>query len=300
MATIFLSDDDDLFDIRRDNVFKAVFGKDTPESSGALSKLVSALIGRDVTIISLLANELSIENIQDRLLRFDINCRAESGELINVEMSLNPKSFEHIRMEFHVARLFSAQDIKGIHRNYNNLKQTYQITILAKGNFFDDEEFLHNFEYYDPEHQVSLNGRTRIISLELSKLERIVEKPVGEMSKSEQWAVFFEYLTHKEKRSRINEIVALEEGIAMASSVLVKVSKDEEERARIQRQEKTEMDWASYMAEAKEEGLQKGIEKGQEKERKKLLEMINQVNSLEELKQQLMSSQFLDVVSLDS
>jgi len=283
MATVFLSDDDDLFDIRRDNVFKAVFGKDTPESTGALSKLVSALIGRDITIISLLANELSIENTRDRQLRFDINCRAESGELINVEMSLNPRSFEHIRMEFHVARLFSAQDIKGVNRNYNDLKQAYQITILSKDRFFSDEEFLHTFEYYDPEHHISLKGKTRIISLELSKLERVVEKPVGEMSKSEQWAVFFEYLTSKEKRSRINEIVALEEGIAMASSVLVKVSKDEEERARIMRQEKTEMDWASYMAEAEKEG--------QEKERQKFLEMINKVSSLDELKEQLLKTQ---------
>ena len=283
MATVFLSEDDDLFDIRRDNVFKAVFARDTPESMGALSKLVSALIGKDVSIVSLLANELSIENIQDRLLRFDINCRAESGELINVEMSLNPKSFEHIRMEFHVARLFSAQDIKGIHRNYNNLKETYQITILVKGNFFSDEEFLHNFEYYDPEHLVPLGGRTRIISLELSKLEKVVDKPVGEMSKSEQWAVYMEYLTDMSKRSKINEIADCEEGIAMANSVLIKVSKDEEERARILRQEKTEMDWASYMAEAEE----KGLEKGRFKEREFILGLLNQGLTTEEIKQHL-------------
>ena len=207
MDKVFLSEDDEIFDIRKDGVFKAVFTKDTPESTGALAKLVSALIGRDVSIVSLLANEPSIENIQDRQLRFDINCRAESGELINVEMSLNPKSFEHIRMEFHVARLFSAQGIKGTYRNYNDLKKAYQITILAKDRFFPDEEFFHTFEYYDPERRVSLNGRSRIISLELSKLERVVEKSVGEMSKSEQWGVYLEYLTDRSKRSKINEIV---------------------------------------------------------------------------------------------
>jgi hypothetical protein len=37
---------EELIDIRMDNVFKAVFTKDTPESFGALSALLSALTGR--------------------------------------------------------------------------------------------------------------------------------------------------------------------------------------------------------------------------------------------------------------
>ena len=46
MMKIRFDDDDDLIDIRFDNVFKAVFTKETPASRGALSRLVSALIGR--------------------------------------------------------------------------------------------------------------------------------------------------------------------------------------------------------------------------------------------------------------
>jgi len=43
---------DDLIDIRYDNVFKAVFTKDTPESKGALSRLVSTLIKRNILFIT--------------------------------------------------------------------------------------------------------------------------------------------------------------------------------------------------------------------------------------------------------
>jgi len=39
---IQFDDSDDLIDICYDNVFKAVFTKETPESRGALSRLVSA------------------------------------------------------------------------------------------------------------------------------------------------------------------------------------------------------------------------------------------------------------------
>ena len=265
MTTIFLEDDDDPIDIRRDNVFKAVFARETPESIGALSRLVSGLIGREISIVSTLANEPPINSLEDRQLRLDINCRAKDGELINVEMCFHPQPFEPVRLEFHTAKLFSGQDIRGADKSYNKLNKTYQISILAKERFFPDEDFFHTFEYYDPEKCVSLNGRTRIITLELSKLKPVVEKPAKEMSNPERWAVYFEYLTDKGKRSKINEIVSQEEGIAMASSLLIKVSRDEEERARIMRDEKIELDYQSYMTYAKEEGIEIGEKRGHTK-----------------------------------
>jgi hypothetical protein len=39
-----------VLDIRYDQVFKAVFTRDTPKSKGALSDLISALIGRTVAV----------------------------------------------------------------------------------------------------------------------------------------------------------------------------------------------------------------------------------------------------------
>jgi hypothetical protein len=93
MAKIRFDDADDLIDICLDNVFKAVFTRDTPESQGALSKLLSALIGRELSVIGVVANEPAIDNLRDRQIRFDINCRIDDGEPVNVEMSLNPDPF---------------------------------------------------------------------------------------------------------------------------------------------------------------------------------------------------------------
>ena len=59
MDKIFLLDDDDPIDIRHDNVFKSVFTRNNPASQGALSRLVSALIGRDISIITIAANDRS-------------------------------------------------------------------------------------------------------------------------------------------------------------------------------------------------------------------------------------------------
>jgi len=261
---IFFKETDDIVDIRYDNVFKAVFTGGTPTSKKALSRLISALIGREITVISINANEPPINNVRDRQISFDINCKARDGELINVEMSLNPAPFEPVRLEFHVAKLFTGQDIKGTDQDYDDLKQVYQIAILAKKRFFQDEEFFHSFEYYDPAREVSLNGRSRIITLELSKLDEIIKKSVEEMSAPEHWAIFFKYLTDKSKRRKINEIIEFEEGIAMASEVLINISKDEKERFRLMSEYKYELDTQSKMVTAKREGIQEGIEKGRQ------------------------------------
>jgi hypothetical protein len=206
----YFTEDDDPVDIRYDNVFKAVFTRGTPESQVALSRLVSALIGRELSIVAITANEPAVEDLRDRQIRFDINCRAGDGEPVNVEMSLNPDRFEPVRLEFHIGKLFTGQDIRGKDKTYNDLKQAYQVAILDKECFFEDDIPLHTFEYYDPLHGVSLNGRSRIITLELSKLDKVVEKPVKDMSAPELWGVFFRYLQDKAKRSIINEILELE------------------------------------------------------------------------------------------
>jgi hypothetical protein len=55
MKNIKFEPTDDIIDICQDNVFKAVFTKDTAESRLALSKLISCLIGRELTVTLIVA-----------------------------------------------------------------------------------------------------------------------------------------------------------------------------------------------------------------------------------------------------
>jgi predicted transposase/invertase (TIGR01784 family) len=270
MAVIRFDEAEDLIDICMDNVFKAVFARDTPESLGALSGLLSALTGRDLTVVAITANEPPIDNLRDRQIRFDINCKAGEGRLINVEMSLNPDACEPVRLEFHAGKLFTGQDIRGMDKSYDDLKEAYQVAILAKERFFEDEEFLHNFEYYDPIRRVYLGGRSRIVTAELSKLDRIIEKPAVEMTASEHWGIFFRYLTDKGRRKTINEVLKYEEGIAMAGEVLLRISRDEAERARLISEYKYVVDTQSKVVQAKREGRREGRQEGRQEVARKL------------------------------
>jgi predicted transposase/invertase (TIGR01784 family) len=85
---------------------------------------------------------------------------------------------------------------------------------------------------------------------------------------AEQWAVYFRYVTDRSKRTKINEVIANEEGIAMASEVLITISKDDAERARLRSEWKYEMDFQSKMVEAKREGWKAGQKAGQKAGRK--------------------------------
>jgi predicted transposase/invertase (TIGR01784 family) len=281
MKKIYFEENDDLIDICMDNVFKAVFTKNTPESQGALAKLLSAIIGRELSVITLTANEPAIDNLRDRQIRFDIHCRAANGELVNVEMSLNPDTFEPIRLEFHAGKLFTGQDIRGADKTFDDLKPAYQIAFLVKEEFFEDEAFLHSFEYYDPERRISLNGRSRIITLELAKLEGIVEKPVKEMSEQEHWAVFFRYLPDRTKREKINEILEYEEGIVMASEVLLTISRDEVERARLMSEYKYVVDTQSKVVQARREGDQKGYSRAKTEDQEQIRRMAEEIRELQ-------------------
>ncbi|WP_461255237.1 Rpn family recombination-promoting nuclease/putative transposase [Treponema sp. R80B11-R83G3] len=247
-------DGERILDIRYDQVFKAVFTKDTSASRGALSALISALIGRVVKVETIIANEPPVDDLRQRYLRFDVACRTEKSEPVNVEMSFNPNADELVRLEYYEAKLFIGQDIHGEEKNYSDLKETYQIAILAKHQFFPDEELIHNFLYYDPKISVPLGGKTRIITVELIKTKPIADKPIEDMTTAELWAVYFQYLTDEGKRAKIIDIINREEGIAMATETLSKITQDEIEYARMTTLLKSELDYQSGMVCAKREG----------------------------------------------
>jgi predicted transposase/invertase (TIGR01784 family) len=142
--------DADIIDIRFDQAFKAVFTRDTPQSRGALRGLLSSLIRRDISSLSITANEPPANSPGERQIRFDLSCVFNGGELANIEMTLFPRASEVLRMEFHLSRLFVTQDIRGNSKGYRDLKLTYQISIVNK-NLFADEAPVHRFEYYDEE-----------------------------------------------------------------------------------------------------------------------------------------------------
>jgi len=251
-----------ILDLRYDMAFKAVFTRDSEKSRLALSDLISSLIGRTVLVDTITANEPASAYKGQKKIRYDIACRSKNGELINVEMSFNPINDELYRLEYYASRQFVGQDIEGDDKEYSDLKESYQIAILAQRMFFPDKNLTHTFQFNDLQTQVSLNGKMRIITLELEKAAVFIDKPIEEMIEAEAWAAFFQYLTDETKREKIKEIINNEEGIAMAVKILGTFSQKEIDYIRETAEIKARLDWNSYIKDAKQEGMKKGLEEG--------------------------------------
>ena len=66
MDKIHFDIDDDIINPCWDNVFKAVFVRDTPESRQALEYLMSAILKRNLTVLTTIANEPPVDSVNER------------------------------------------------------------------------------------------------------------------------------------------------------------------------------------------------------------------------------------------
>jgi predicted transposase/invertase (TIGR01784 family) len=279
MEVLMNNDSEHIIDICQDGVFKAVFTKDTPESRAAITSLLSAFIGKELTVISITTNEVPIDDLRQRQIRYDISVVFNDGELANIEVTVNPQPEENLRMEYYVSRLYVSQDIRGKDRSFKDLKPTYHLSIIAGHAAFKDKAWAHKFVYYDPVRNIALGGRTAIVAVELTKLDEIVKKPPAEMSRQEKWAVYFGYYTDSGKQGLLREIEALEEGIKMAETVVKGFTQEQLEYLRETSLIGLEMDRKYQMRELYE-AEQKGIVTGQ----KKLIDLWESGKTLEEAK----------------
>jgi predicted transposase/invertase (TIGR01784 family) len=257
MLRVVLKPDDQkqIADILYDQMFKAVFAGNSQNSHGAIEHLLKAIIGRDLKVIGIKPSEPAVKDEREKQIRFDVHCDFATGEHAEIEVTLYPDLDEAIRSEYYLARLHNIQMTKGV--KYKDFKASYQITFFGNETYYDDEFFLHSFEFYDKEHNIALGGITRIFTIELTKLESILKKSVDEMSQIERWSIYLYYLKDETKLDVINQIVEKEEGVAMATAELLEFTRDNPEAVRRFQREKHELD--AQVAELRKQELRKVV-----------------------------------------
>jgi predicted transposase/invertase (TIGR01784 family) len=268
----------DPLSICNDAVFKAVFTKDIPESKTALKSLLSAFLEREILDLNITANEPSINDLRDRLIRFDISVRFNDGELANVEMTVNPKQDEALRFEYYTARLFITQEIRGKDRSFRDLMPSYHLSFLCE-NLYPDREWLHRFVYYDPENRMKMGGRTVILTVELKKFMLLGEaKPAEKLDCLERWGFYMVYYRVYEKHNILQKIITMDDGIAAADKVMQSFTEDQQEALAALARDKFDFDAREELHDmkraARAEGLAEGRAEGREEGRAESLEEI--------------------------
>jgi len=240
-----------------------------PDAGPILRSIISAAIGRVVVSVQILNTELPISDVKEKAQRLDVNCIIDGGDQINVEMqcsrlqeaageSRSHKGFIN-KYIYYLTDLHSRQKSKGV--EYHKLARTYQITFCEYNIFPKHPDFVHRVSMRrDTGEQVS--DQINMIIVEMKKLSGILNKPVETLTLLEMWTAFLMFASKPKYRNLINNINEMKEEIAMASALLMEISKDDHERALFLSRKKAETDRVSDLLTVEERGWTKGRAKG--------------------------------------
>jgi predicted transposase/invertase (TIGR01784 family) len=241
--TFGINVDSDLFDPRYDYVAKRILTAESPESKQALISLLNAalkLVNKESVIdLTVINPELPVDNNKFKKSRFDIRVRFQNGEQGIIEIEWGKKDNFKKRSQFIISKAYSSQDISN--KTYEDLKRCYLICIIDHPLFKEDDEYFRDGMFRDSKGNPITDDQI-IIFLELSKIEKLLSKPVEELTDIECWLLFFRYITDKSKRVYLNKVLEKEEGVNMAAQILQTISKEERERLEYESQLIDELD----------------------------------------------------------
>jgi len=246
-----------------DRLFKLLMSK--PELKPCLMDIVSAIIKQPVNDVVVRNNELPTDDTGDKQERLDINCVTADGQQVNLEMQSSRMAegtggnHDNLKNKsvYYLCDLYSTQSIKG--KNYRELAKTYQVTFCTYTVFQGRETFVNEFMLRNDEGDL-LNDSITEVFVELTKLERVVQKPVEQMSALEQWSVFLQFVDKDEHRGVVDKIAETKEEIKMAMETLIHVSQDEKERAINRSRRMWQTDYESDMNTSRQTGREEGEE----------------------------------------
>jgi predicted transposase/invertase (TIGR01784 family) len=204
--------------------------------------------------------EPPITDINEKREVFDVNCKLDGDKLAAVEMQ--SKSMQGDTMEtghpnirgrsmLELCKLHASQPGRG--SQYADLLKSYQITFCNYTVFPELVNFMNRFSFYNKE-GYELSDSVGIIFVELTKLGKIMKKPVENMTPAEMWAIFFKYGDSAKHKVLLDKIRDQRGEIEVATNVLTSISKDEVERAHYRSRQIFQMDMASNYAASRREG----------------------------------------------
>jgi predicted transposase/invertase (TIGR01784 family) len=278
--------DADILPPSDDHIFKTILTH--PDAEAALISLTSAVLERPVTSVQIRNNELPITDDDEKMERLDINCVVDGGDQVNVEMQASRrveltndeyKSFMNKGI-YYLTDLHSSQKSKGV--RYRDFVRTYQVTFCVHPVFPTWPEFVNRIALRRTTGE-QVSDQINMVIVEMSKLSDALKRSADSFTPLELWSVFFGFAPDLEHRDLINSIINQNKEIGMAATLLMEISQDEHERARLRSRRMYETDRYSDIATAELRGESKGEARGMAK----VFELLEKGVSMTEAKKML-------------
>jgi predicted transposase/invertase (TIGR01784 family) len=248
----------DLLPPSDDGIFKSLLTR--PESKPILADVISSVLNIPVTNVEVRDAELPIEDVDEKQRRFDVNCLTSDGKQVDVEMQAKRMEGDTAgsgntgirrRSVYYASALHAAQ---GKGKSYNEFSNSYQIMFCGYTVFPKREKFISRFRFLEEDEHFELSDSVGIVFIELSKLGKILKKPIAAMTPAEMWSIFFWYADSTRHSKLLREINTAKGEIKMATEILQTISRDPNERARYLSRLKFERDTEHNLIEARKGG----------------------------------------------
>ena len=241
-----------LLPLKNDFVFKLVFGdKRRVELLTAFLQAVLDLPVEEYARVTVVDPNVKKEYSKDKAGVLDVKIRTKSGNVIDVEIQVEPDTPLEKRILFYQAKMLTEQIGEG--NDYDVIKPVISIIITDFPLIAGSKAYHHRFRFYDAKNKVEFSDVQEINTLELTKLPKTSDETdlfdwmMLIRAKNEE-----EYTMLAEKKPIFKKVVA----------VVKKLSADEEARMEYDKHELWRMDYAATMRNATRKGMAKGLEKG--------------------------------------
>jgi predicted transposase/invertase (TIGR01784 family) len=164
---------------------------------------------------------------------------------------------------YYLCDLHASQSSKG--KTYDEMVRSYQVTFCGYTVFPQWRNYVNSFSLRHDENNGLFCDAIHIVYVELSKLSDVLKKPVETLTDLEKWAVFFKYACTRKHRDFVNQVIASKEALNVASTLLINISQDEHERARLRSERMYQSDLESNLIVARRVGEARGMKKGMKK-----------------------------------
>ncbi|MDR2245175.1 MAG: Rpn family recombination-promoting nuclease/putative transposase [Treponema sp.] len=228
-----------------DWIFKLLFG-DERHKDNTIALLKSFLDLPDEEFdISFMDTALKPEAEEDKTGIVDLKIKTKSGNILDVEIQVNPFPYLEKRISFYKSKLIVGQIGEG--ERYDVIQRVICVCILDYPFFRKAKEYLNRFKFYNPDNGLCFEGLPEeIYTMELPKV------PVESDGRAVwDWMQFL-----RGKRKEDFEMIAERNPeVRGAVKTLYRISEDPEVRAQVEYREKARRDHATLLHAAVQEAV---------------------------------------------
>ena len=231
---------------KTDRVFKAIFCSD--ENKHMMIQLLSSMLEKNITELTFLNNELSVDNVLERQKIVDVLAKVD-GEYVHIELNSNAVNYLHFRNFIYFSEIYSKKTKRGEKYNF----KTKFIHIDLTYGLSDEEDVI---KYY----VMSTHGKKYINNIEIIEFNMDSLKKYCYTKTKEKYEKFKHLIMLDLNKEDLENLVLGDEFMKEYKERLEKLNEDETFTSAISYEEdqryilNTEK-WISF-----EEGMEKGIQ----------------------------------------